>query len=250
MSYDAAVKVLAHHDQVQQVAALIQRKHTQKHASKHKRHRHYTAFRASQTGEDDPEDETDSAEGMLNSLILETVNTLDIEKSGCRDFFITQRQAMQTTHNELTDASRQAALARAEILRATTSIGNLKTKISQAQTSIREEKERGEDELEDLNDQLKIVLADIEVMERVLNLTQCGGNNLDTALLQCNSEAEEEKSHGSSFIMFRATHLRKAMAELRSNTAQERLQKHFPGHLANNARRAVLLRAGSHSGGQ
>mmetsp|Transcript_56612 Transcript_56612/g.134856 ORF Transcript_56612/g.134856 Transcript_56612/m.134856 type:complete len:917 (-) Transcript_56612:182-2932(-) len=242
MSYEAAVQALAHNDAVQAVAALIEKSHKRHRSSAHHQK---SALRASQESSQTPSGTTQDAEAMLNTVILETVKNLDIEKVGCRDFHISQSKEMQLTHNELSEASERAAAARAEILRAESSISNLKTLIDDAKTAIKEEKDKGKQEIDALQSQMSLVDADLEVMEKVIGLTQCNGQSLDTALLQCKQDeaADNSENEGHSFLMFRATHLRKAMASLRSATARQNLQKHFPHHITHSGHhRAILLR--------
>mmetsp|Transcript_56611 Transcript_56611/g.134848 ORF Transcript_56611/g.134848 Transcript_56611/m.134848 type:complete len:874 (-) Transcript_56611:208-2829(-) len=254
MSYEAALQVLANNSQVQTALALIQNQRSERHTGGNK----FTALRASQAQTQTVAPSTNSAEALINDVVLETVNNLDIEKVECREFHISQTEAMETTHDELTEASERAAAARGEILKAEAAISNLDTLIDDAKGEIKKERAAGNQEIDALEAQLAIVVADLVVMERVLNMTTCDSSgqglamvDIDTTLLRCivedgdgEGEGDSEAANATSFIMFRATHLRKAMASLQSATAVDGIQRQFPGHVT--GQKAVLLRAGKH----
>lgn len=125
----------------------------------------------------------DSARNKLNEMIHETAVKLDLELIRCSTYQRSQLAYIEKLKQDISTFNAAAAAAASEMLRAQAEISIYQTKLPQAKYDLAEGLKKCREAKLELERQLKIVKADIQVMERVMSMTQCASSMM--LMLQC-----------------------------------------------------------------
>merc|ERR1719277_810461 len=155
----------------------------------------------------------DSATEMLNKMTFETQVALEAEEVRCDTYNDTTLAELTQMRNAVRTFNAKAAEARGQVVRATAEISTLNTNLVTTKENFEIHKKECEDELNALNGQLTVVLADIEVMGRILELTDC---NQALLLVQCR--------HCNDAIMIQHSPIQKMLGRLQSPVARQFIQ--------------------------
>jgi len=118
---------------------------------------------------------------MLNEMIQETNEKLDLERQTCATFIESQTHQISVTDQDIRMYDARAAGAREDVLAAQTEIERLTELLPKLMSTLEAHNRKCAEDIDSLEEQLKIVRGDISVMASVLKLTECDSN---TALLQ------------------------------------------------------------------
>merc|ERR1719159_2388720 len=151
---------------------------------------------------------------MLNDMISEAERKLDLEEVRCAEFEQKQLVLMEQTRQYIAIASE----ARAEILAAQTQIDMLVQKIPELNDTLAQLLQKCATEIEALRAQLAVLEGDIQVMNRVVAMTNCAQSS---SLLQLNLV----RCADAQAIQFVNHAVKKAVAGLKSDVAQHGLQR-------------------------
>merc|ERR1719261_916501 len=151
---------------------------------------------------------------MLNDMISEAERKLDLEEVRCSEFEQTQLKLMEETRQDIAMYNGIASKARAEILAAQTQIDMLVQKIPELNDSLAQLLKKCATEISSLRAQLAVLDGDIEVMNRVVAMTNCAQSS---SLLQLNLV----RCEGTTAIQFVHHALNKAAASLKSEVAKQ-----------------------------
>jgi len=166
----------------------------------------------------------EGAVAKLNEMILESEQKLDLEEIKCKMFDEEQRKIMEETRQDIATYNAIAAAARAAILQAMTQIEIIETKLPELQHVLDLTKAKCAEEIAALQAQLAIVEGDIEIMGIIIDMTQCN----TASLLQCTHKK-------GKFFTLGHRALRTKLAQLKSATAREGIQKALAGVLGGSA---------------
>jgi len=125
----------------------------------------------------------DSAKKKLNEMIHETVLKLDLELIRCSTYERTKLAYIEKLRQDIATFQSEAAAAASEILRAQAQISIFSKKLPVAKAELLELLKRCKLEKLELERQLRIVKADINVMEKVMAMTDCKSATM--LLLHC-----------------------------------------------------------------
>lgn len=126
----------------------------------------------------------DRAKTKLNAMIHETAVKVDLEKIRCAGYRSSQTALIEKLHGDISSFNSAAAAAASEILRAQSEISIYQAEAPQAKNDLEQLLKGCKQSKIELEHQLLIVRADINVMERVMGMTQC--NSPSMLLLKCN----------------------------------------------------------------
>jgi len=154
----------------------------------------------------------DKAVNMLNDMVRESQNTLESEGFRCGKYDRETLEAMSAMREAVRTFNSEAAEARGQVVSAQGQIATLGTQLVQTNERFDTHKKDCIDELDEMNAELKIVLADIQVMGRILQMTDC---DQKLFLVQC--------SHCG--IMLQHEPIQQALGKLRSSTAKQIMQE-------------------------
>merc|ERR1719277_2630122 len=155
----------------------------------------------------------DSATNMLNEMTSETQKALEAEGFRCDTYNETTLRELTDMRNAVRTFNGKAAEARGQVVRAQGEIGTLTTNLVSTKENFEIHKKECERELNDLNAQLRVVEADIEVMAKILELTDC---NQALLLVQCR--------HCNDAIMIQHGPIQKMLGSLQSPIARMYIQ--------------------------
>ena len=135
----------------------------------------------------------DKAKTMLKGMIEEVQGKCETElEKGCR-FDAKESALMEQCRQDISMFNADVAEAREEMLGAQTNIDICEKKLPELTSTVERHNLKCSDEISDLNEQLKIVLADTEVMNIVLEITDCGKGAAQLLLLVCQDECSGQK---------------------------------------------------------
>jgi len=124
-----------------------------------------------------------SAKAKLNEMIHETAVKIDLELIRCSTYERSQTAYIEKLRQDISTFNAAASAAASEMLRAQAEISIYQEKLPQAKYDLQKLlKECKQSKLE-LERQLRIVKADISVMERVMDMTDCKSTMM--LMLQC-----------------------------------------------------------------
>jgi len=164
----------------------------------------------------------EGAKTKLNEMIHETQVKLDLELIRCSAYERTQLALLEKLRQDISTFDSAAAAGSAEMLRAQAEISVYETKLPATKNELEEHLAECAKSKAELEKQLKIVKADIAVMEKIMAMTQCKTSML---LLQC-----RDPMSGRSFTQIGSPDIREAMSDLQHPEAQELLQSGFPDY--------------------
>jgi hypothetical protein len=123
------------------------------------------------------------ARDKLNAMIHETQVKLDLELIRCSTYERSQLAYIEKLKQDISTFNAAASAAAAEMLRAQAEISIYQVKLPEAQDELAKGLKLCAEAKLELEKQLKIVVADINVMEKVMQLTDCKSSTM--LMLQC-----------------------------------------------------------------
>jgi len=115
----------------------------------------------------------DKARDMLNKMLDEVGQKHDEETMRCQGFFSSQCAMMEICRQDISSSNAAAADARSRILSAQKEINFCEIQLPRLRHDLWENERACTARIKDLEDSLKIVMADIEVMVSILEMTDC-----------------------------------------------------------------------------
>merc|ERR1719464_1332819 len=166
------------------------------------------------------------ARDMLNSMIEENNRKLDKLKSECSAFFSKQCSLMETCRSNVISANSEAAQWRSKILTAQKEINICEVRIPQLKNDLRVNIFQCNTRLALLRRDLAIVLNDIDVMTRVLKMTECKATMIQMEetpetphIVECEHPCTKEP-----FMAFHHEGLNEQLAQLKSSATRQLVQ--------------------------
>merc|ERR1719454_1649515 len=161
----------------------------------------------------------DGARKLLNSMIHESFEKYDKEVMDCVDFYAKQCALLYECRGQISEANYIAANGRSLILDAQKIINWCEVRIPTKKQELKEHNHECEVELARLNARLTIVMADIEVMVTLLEMTDCDAPGatqgsfvvMDLDVMKCSDECTKK-----TFISFRDQRLREQVNKMES----------------------------------
>jgi len=183
-------------------------------------------FRGTQNRRYSPSGGVAKARDMLNTMLSNASMNLDSQHHQCSMFFNQQCSMMESTREDISSANSEAADYRGEVLLAQKEINVCEVNIPRIKFELEEAMAECLKRKTFLERDLKVVMEDIEVMEAVLALTQCGpGGFLQTdqvQLLKCREECGAFVAVNHSTL---AAKLRKLQSPAVRNNVQNSLRE-------------------------
>jgi len=165
-----------------------------------------------------------NAKKMLNNMINENVKKLDQLHIECSSFFKKQCSLMETCRSELASANSEAAHWRGQVLHNQRCINLCEFRLPQLKGELQMEIIECNKRLGYLRRDLKVVLGDIEVMEKVLELTEC--HSKAPELIQTPSIVEcKHPCTKQSFLAFQHEQLNERLAQFKSSRMRQLVQQ-------------------------
>merc|ERR1719420_500076 len=207
----------------------------QKEAGRHHHRHRLRSSTAPNTVTPAPNSGVALATNMLNEMIAEAEHKLDLEEVRCSEFEKKQLELIEQTKQDIAMYNAIAAEARADILSAQTQIEMITQKIPQMNDSLDQLLKKCAAETASLRAQLAVLEADIQVINRVVAMTDCApGSSSSSTLVQLNPPAQLhlrrcKPMNNTDLSVIEFTHhaLNKAVVGLKSEVAKVGLQRHL-----------------------
>merc|ERR1719454_1470081 len=185
-----------------QVAELALSKH--RHLRKHRQPSDYTGV--------------DGAKKMLNNMIFESASKYDQEIAKCTEYYAKQCSLMQQARGQISASNYVAANSRASILQAQGTIGRCEKDIPTREMELSQHNEKCAEEKKQMEERLKVILADIDVMTTILKMTECGQGAFvqGIRLMKCTDACTKK-----SFLSFEHKGLDKYFGKLKSDLSHK-----------------------------
>jgi len=158
-----------------------------------------------------------AAKTKLNEMIHETQVKLDLELIRCSTFERTQLALLEKLRQDISTFDAAAAAAASEMLRAQAEISIYQQKLPATELQLTQLLSGCKKSKLELEHQLLIVKADINVMQKVMEMTQCNSRTL--LLLACRDPVS-----GKKYTHIGDDELRRHISQLQHPAAQELLQ--------------------------
>merc|ERR1719238_432277 len=228
MTIEHAVQVLHRLGRTELVHNPLLTALVQKEAGHHHHRHRLRSSTAPNTVTPAPGSGVAAATTMLNEMIAEAEHKLDLEEVRCSEFEKKQLELMEQTKQDIAMYNAIAAEARANILAAQTQIEMLTQRIPELNASLDQLLQKCATETASLRAQLAVLEADIQVMNRVVAMTDCAPGSSSSALVQLHLRScKPAKTTDPSFIEFTHHALNKAVVGLKSEVAKVGLQRHL-----------------------
>merc|ERR1719420_374187 len=205
----------------------------QKDAGRHHHRHRLRSSTAPNTVTPAPNSGVALATNMLNEMIAEAEHKLDLEEVRCSEFEKKQLELIEQTKQDIAMYNAIAAEARADILSAQTQIEMITQKIPELNASLDQLLQKCAAETATLRSQLAVLEADIQVINRVVAMTDCAPGSSSSTLVQLPRtqlhlrSCTPAKTTDPSFIEFTHPALNKAVVGLKSEVAKVGLQRHL-----------------------
>merc|ERR1719235_272016 len=138
----------------------------------------------------DPYAELDSAKQLLNDMIYEAAEKYDEEIQGCTDFYSVQCSALEKGQSDLLAGNYIAASSRTLMSAASATIERCRDENRETTSVLADHKAQCKRQIGDINSRLKVVLGDIEVLTRILQMTDCKEPTSLLQLKHCKDECD------------------------------------------------------------
>lgn len=166
----------------------------------------------------------DGAKKMLNKFIFESMSKYDKEILKCVASYRENCQTMEVFQRTISTANKMAANADELVLSSQATIKECDNEIPDTKEKLYEHNEQCFKNLHKLRAELKIVLADIEVMVLILKMTEC---KKDSSLSQFAMARCTDPCTKKSFIQFRSKGLQEKLNKLQSQLSQNLMSTTF-----------------------
>jgi hypothetical protein len=168
----------------------------------------------------------DGARQLLNDMIFQANTKYDEEIAKCTAYYSEQCHAMEACRGQIAASNYVAAHSKTLMLDSQDRMDKAEKDIAEGKEELKEHNRKCHEELTKFRARLKVLSGDIEIMEGILKLTECGDSLLDTknAMLSCKDPCTKKR-----FVTFNHE-LRTKMSHLRSATSHKLLQDTFSDH--------------------
>merc|ERR1719389_826179 len=115
----------------------------------------------------------DKAKNMLNEMIEEVQAKYDLELQNCCNYDEMQSMLIEEARQDISMFNAIAAEARQEVLEANGVIHVCETKLPELNDALTIHNRECKEEIAELEAQLAIIMADLDVMATILGMTEC-----------------------------------------------------------------------------
>merc|ERR1719235_1309577 len=166
----------------------------------------------------------DSARKLLNDMIYEAAMKYDEEIASCTDFYSQQCAALQAGQSDLLACNYISASSRTLASAASATIERCRQENRDTRDTLHDHKAQCTKQKREINSRLKVVMGDIEILTKILQMTDCKEttSSSGTGLLQlrrCHNECTN-----SSVVEFAHHSLQEEVSKLQSHLTQSVLQ--------------------------
>jgi len=158
---------------------------------------------------------------LLNSMLYESMKKYDTETAKCTDYYSKQCGMLEGIRGEIATSNYKAATCREKTLAAQTQIDLFQNNVPEMSEQLKQHQLKCKHEVHELGERLKIVLGDIEVLTKILEMTDCKQSSM-LQLLKCQSNCSQKK-----FVAVDHEAMQKHLARLRSSVAIGLVQSGF-----------------------
>jgi uncharacterized protein YegL len=165
----------------------------------------------------------DGAKTMLNNMIFEAYEKYDKEILKCKEGYAEKCDRMTVFRKTITNANEVSADAYGLILDSQKDIEMCDEVIPATKEELKKHNHKCALELYEMGERLKVILADIEVLALILNMTKCKGSSLSQfAMARCTDPCTKK-----SFVQFRNKGLQEKLNKLQSQLSQNLMSTTF-----------------------
>merc|ERR1719428_401199 len=170
----------------------------------------------------------DGAKKMLNDMLYEAMLKYDEDISKCTEYYATTCGQMEILRGRISAANYMAASSRSLILDAQATINKAETDIPTTKLELKTLKTKCKTELTKMHARYNVILGDIEVMTKILEMTDCKANaaqasatpfftqtNQSVGLLRCWDPCTKK-----SFISFKHNALQEEVNKLKISASK------------------------------
>jgi len=163
----------------------------------------------------------DSARNLLNSMLDEVNRKNDMEHTRCSDFFHQQCALLETCRQDIGYHNAMAAKFRGKVLDSQAEINICERELPRLRYELASSIHECTLRIDDLEAALRVVLADIQVMTSVLQMTDCSNASSTSSLLQLQVlKCADRCRKDTAFYSLEHSGLRKLLARLQPQTRQ------------------------------
>jgi ribosomal protein L37AE/L43A len=180
-----------------------------------------------QTDPDIPEYESgvEKAKTMINEMLTEVVHKIDSTHMECKKGFDDKCQIMEFLRADMDELNAQNAESNTNAIKYQGEISIQEQEIPRLQELLENNRKTCSRKLHQLNQLKGTVESDIEVIEGVLNMTDCSKaafiQRSHTTILKCS--ACGHSANNTSFYRFQSTALHQKISSIKSQGIQERV---------------------------
>merc|ERR1719446_1685745 len=168
----------------------------------------------------------DGARKMLNDMIWTSMSKYDEEIQRCTAYYASQCSQMELCRGQISQSNEVAANSRKLILDAQSCINKCEVDIPTRKLELKMHNEKCDADIAKMYARLKVIEADIEVMNVILKMTDCKESMFaqikQLALLHCKDPCSKK-----SFVTFDHDVLKKQMSQLQSSESLKIIQESF-----------------------
>jgi len=171
------------------------------------------------------------AKDMLNSMIYESMTKYDMEISTCTGYYAAHCAEMEECRGQIAGSNYEAANSRMLILDAQSTINKAEVDIPVGKNELKKHNSDCALRLKRMNDRLKVLEGDLEVMTTILKMTDCDAKTTTKSVLVQEDKLSllscQDPCTKASFITFNQGALRKQVSQLQSPLSHNLMQDGF-----------------------
>merc|ERR1719174_2793985 len=168
----------------------------------------------------------DGARKMLNDMIWTSMSKYDQEIQRCTGYYASQCSQMELCRGQISQSNEVAANSRKLILDAQSCINKCEVDIPTRKLELKMHNEKCDADIAKMYARLKVIEADIEVMNVILKMTDCKESMFaqikQLAVLHCKDPCSKK-----SFVTFDHDVLKKQLSQLQSSVSLKIIQESF-----------------------
>lgn len=170
----------------------------------------------------------DGARLLLNDMIHEVMVKYDTEIAKCTSYYASQCALMEVARGQISAANYIAATARALIMDSQGMINHCEISIPETKQELKDHNLQCRNELKKMNEKLKIILLDVEILTFILEMADCDSpaklmQMKKLTLMKC----KDECTNRTSVIFNNNKNLQDRLEMLRSPGAKDLLTSTF-----------------------
>merc|ERR1719329_768701 len=165
----------------------------------------------------------DGARKMLNDMIWTSMSKYDQEIQRCTGYYASQCSQMEICRGQISQSNEVAANSRKLILDAQSCINKCEVDIPTRKLELKMPNEKCDADIAKMRARLKVIEADIEVMNLILKMTDCKSSMfVQMKMLRCKDPCTKK-----SFVTFDHKLLKQQVSQLQSSVSQKIMQENF-----------------------